>query len=125
MRIKVSDLVLLEKLLLTIDRDFKFSIGFGNAYRLSELLSSVGAVTSYAFSIQNEHYARFKNAESLRMYHDEVMESEVEFDYSGVVNFILERLKEGVPGVGIDKIVNKLCLDNPSFSLAKYLYSDK
>ena len=90
MEIKLSNLMVLERLLLEIDVRFKFDLEFGEAYKLHEFLRSVGKITSYAFLIQDEYHQKYKDAEKLKEYHNMVMSSYVEFNYEEVIDFIID-----------------------------------
>ena len=88
--IKLSNLMILERLLLEIDVRFKFDLEFGEAYRLHEFLRSVGKITSYAFLIQDEYHQKYQDTEKLKEYHKMVMDSFVEFNYEEVIDFIVD-----------------------------------
>lgn len=88
MLIKVNELMILERLLLEIDARFKYEMNFGDAYKLHQLLTLVGKITSYAFLIQDEYHQKFNDAEKLKTYHKMVMDSDIEFDYTDAINFI-------------------------------------
>lgn len=90
MKIKLSNLMVLERLLLEIDVRFKFDLEFGEAYRLHEFLVSVGKITSYAFLIQDEYHQKHQDTEKLKEYHKMVMNSLVEFNYEEVIDFIVD-----------------------------------
>lgn len=88
--ITVSNLMILERLLLEIDARLKYEMNFGDAYTLHKLLKEVGRITSYAFLIQDEYHKKFNDVEKLKAYHKIVMESEVtvEGDYREIIKFI-------------------------------------
>ena len=88
MLVKVKELMVLERLLLEIEVRFKYDMNFGDAYKLHQLLTSVGKITSYAFLIQDEYHQKFNDTDKLKKYHDMVMESDVELDSTEVINFI-------------------------------------
>lgn len=90
MEIKLSNLMVLERLLLEIDVRFKFDLEFGDAYKLYEFLRSVGKITSYAFLIQDEYHQKNQDTEKLKEYHKMVMNSFVEFNYEEVIDFIVD-----------------------------------
>ena len=88
MLIKINELMVLERLLLEIEVRFKYDMNFGDAYKLHQLLTSVGKITSYAFLIQDEYHKKFNDTEKLKEYHNMVMSSEVEYDSTETINFI-------------------------------------
>ena len=90
MEIKLSNLMVLERLLLEIDVRFKFDLEFGDTYKLHEFLRSVGKITSYAFLIQDEYHQKYQDTEKLKEYHKMVMDSFVEFNYEEVIDFIVD-----------------------------------
>lgn len=85
---KVKDLMVIERLLLEIEVRFKFDLQFNDAYKLYELLKSVGKITSYAFLIQDEYGEKFSDNEGLKQYHDMVMNSDIEFNSKEAMDFI-------------------------------------
>lgn len=86
--IKVKELMVLERLLLEIDVRFKFKMNFGDAFKLYELLKSIGRITNYAFYIQDEYAKKFDDSEKLKEYHNMVMDSEVPYDQKETIEFI-------------------------------------
>jgi hypothetical protein len=87
-RIKLNDLMGLERLLLEIDIRYKFDLSFNDAYLLYEYLKNVGRITSYFFLIQDEFYQKYNDKDKLKEYHDRLLNDSLEFNYNGIVEFI-------------------------------------
>jgi hypothetical protein len=86
--IKVKELMVLERLLLEIEARFKFKMNFGDAFKLYELLKTVGRITNYAFYMQDEYHKKYNDTEKLKEYHEMVMDSEIPFEYEETIKFI-------------------------------------
>jgi len=107
--ITVSNLMILERLLLEIDARLKFEMNFGDAYTLHKLLNEVGRITSYAFLIQDEYHKEFNDIEKLKEYHKMVMDSEIttDTDYRDIIEFI-EYISFKFKDGEFDEILNKI-----------------
>ena len=107
--ITVSNLMILERLLLEIDARLKYEMNFGDAYTLHKLLKEVGRITSYAFLIQDEYHKKFNDVEKLKEYHKMIMESEIttDTDYRDIIEFI-EYVSFKFKDEGFDKVLNNI-----------------
>lgn len=107
--ITVSNLMILERLLLEIDARFKYDMNFGDAYILHRLLKEVGKITSYAFLIQDEYHKKFNDVDKLKEYHNMIMESEIvtDTDYRDIIEFI-EYISFKFKDDEFDKILNRI-----------------
>ena len=107
--ITVSNLMILERLLLEIDARLKYEMNFGDAYTLYKLLKEVGRITSYAFLIQDEYHKKFNDVEKLKEYHKMIMESEIttDTDYRDIIEFI-EYVSFKFKDEEFDKILNNI-----------------
>ena len=107
--ISVSNLMILERLLLEIDARLKYEMNFGDAYTLHKLLKEVGRITSYAFLIQDEYHKKFNDVEKLKEYHKMIMESEIvtDTDYRDIIEFI-EYVSFKFKDEEFDKILNNI-----------------
>ena len=107
--ITVSNLMILERLLLEIDARLKYEMNFGDAYTLHKLLKEVGKITSYAFLIQDEYHNKFNDVEKLKEYHKMIMESEIttDTDYRDIIEFI-EYVSFKFKDEGFDKVLNNI-----------------
>jgi len=99
--------MVLERILLEFDVRHKFEFDFNDAYKLHNYLTMVGKITSYAFLIQDEFHKSYDDIEKLKEYHDRIMKSELDFDYSHIVEFI-DRIKDEVN----DEKINTFILNN-------------
>jgi hypothetical protein len=88
MKVNLDELMVLERILLEIDVKHKFELDFGEAYKLYEYLKQVGKITSYAFLIQDEFHKKYDDTDKLKKYHDKIMESDIDFDYTEIKMFI-------------------------------------
>lgn len=89
MKVKIKDIMSLERVLLEFEAKHKFELDFDDAYTLHQQLAKVGKITNYAFLIQDEFHRRNDDIEELRGYHDKIMNSSVTFDYDETVSFIM------------------------------------
>lgn len=107
--ITVSNLMILERLLLEIDARLKYEMNFGDAYTLHKLLKEVGRITSYAFLIQDEYHKKFNDVDKLKEYHKMIMESEIttDTDYRDIIEFI-EYVSFKFKDEGFDKVLNNI-----------------
>lgn len=107
--ITISNLMVLERLLLEIDARFKYEMNFGDAYTLHKLLKEVGKITSYAFLIQDEYHKKFNDVDKLKEYHKMIMESEIitDTDYREIIKFI-EYVSFKFKNEEFDKILNRV-----------------
>lgn len=107
--ITISNLMILERLLLEIDARLKYEMNFGDAYTLHKLLKEVGRITSYAFLIQDEYHKKFNDVEKLKEYHKMIMESEIvtDTDYRDIIEFI-EYVSFKFKDKEFDKILNNI-----------------
>ena len=107
--ITVSNLMILERLLLEIDARFKYDMNFGDAYTLHKLLKEVGKITSYAFLIQDEYHKKFNDVDKLKEYHNMIMESEIvtDTDYRNIIEFI-EYVSFKFKDDEFDEILNRI-----------------
>lgn len=107
--ITVSNLMILERLLLEIDARLKYEMNFGDAYTLHKLLNEVGRITSYAFLIQDEYHKKFNDVDKLKEYHKMIMESEIttDTDYRDIIEFI-EYVSFKFKDEGFDKVLNNI-----------------
>ena len=107
--ITVSNLMILERLLLEIDARFKYDMNFGDAYTLHKLLKEVGKITSYAFLIQDEYHKKFNDVDKLKEYHNMIMESEIvtDTDYRNIIEFI-EQVSFKFKDDEFDEILNRI-----------------
>jgi len=80
--------MVIERLLLEIDIKYKFMLDFKNALKLYEYLKDVGTITNYSFLLQDEFQKKHNDIEKLKEYHKMIMESDVDFNASGIVMFI-------------------------------------
>lgn len=106
MKIKLNELMILERILLEFDANHKFDLKFNDVYNLHEYLSQVGKITSFAFLIQDEHYNTFNNAEKLKAYHEQIMNSSVELHYKPIVQFI-EHINQKLKDDKINEFIEK------------------
>lgn len=86
--IRLSDLMVLERLLLEIDVRYKFDLGFDEAYKLYAYLKRVGAITNYMFLLQDEYYKKYDDKDKLKEYHDRITKDKVEVEYEDITRFI-------------------------------------
>jgi len=107
--ISISNLMILERLLLEIDVRFKYEMNFGDAYTLHKLLKEVGKITSYAFLIQDEYHKKFNDVDKLKEYHTMIMESEITLDgdYREIIKFI-EYVNSKFKDEEFDKLLNNI-----------------
>ena len=107
--ITVSNLMILERLLLEIDARLKFEMNFGDAYTLHKLLNEVGRITSNAFLIQDDYHKKLNKKKKLKEYHKMVMDSEIttDTDYRDIIEFI-EYISFKFKDGEFDKILNKI-----------------
>ena len=88
-KIKLENLITLERILLEIDFGHKFDLDFNEAYKLYVYLKDIGRITNYAFLIQNDFSKAYgEDKDKVMEYHNNVMNSMVEFDYKEIVKFI-------------------------------------
>lgn len=104
-KISLSQLMILERLLLEMEVRVKFDLPFGDAFKLYDYLLEVGRITNYAFKIQDDFNTKFNDKEKLKEYHEKVMDSEVEYDYWKVIDFI-DKVVESNVSEDYNKVVN-------------------
>ena len=107
MKVKLNELMILERILLEFDSKHKFELDFGDAYNLHQYLTNVGKMTNYAFLIQDEYGRINNNSDDLKKYHKKVMDSVIDYDCSEIVNFI-DEICEKVK----DEKINEFILNN-------------
>ena len=87
-KIKLNDLMGLERLLLEIDIKYKFDLPFNDVYALHMYLGNVGKITSYFFFIQDEFYKKYNDTDKLKEYHNKLINDSIEFGYDDIIKFI-------------------------------------
>lgn len=86
--ISLKKLMVLEKILLECDMKVKFELNFDDAYKLYTHLRDVGRITDYAFLLQDQFSKKFNDNDKLKEYHDNIMESEIDFNTFEIEHFI-------------------------------------
>ena len=103
--IKFNDLITLERILLEIDFAHKFDLDFNEAYKLYMYLKDVGRITNYAFLMQGDYSKAYgEDKEKVMEYHNKVMNSKIDFDYKGIVDFI-DSVSKKINDERIDKMI--------------------
>ena len=84
----VSELMIIERLLLEIENRFKFSLSFENVRLLYDYLKTVGKVTNLFFMLQEDYYNKFNDEEKLKEYHNKLLNDKVSLNTYKIVRFI-------------------------------------
>lgn len=105
--IKVRYIMVLERLLLEIEENFKYEMNFQDAFKLHKLLELIGEITSYAFSLQNEYHKKYNDVDKLKKYHDMITDSELLLNYREIIKFI-EYIKEKFNDEKFNRLVNEV-----------------
>ena len=106
-KIKVKDLMTLERILLEMETLIKFELAFDDAYRLNCYITEIGKITDFAFLIQREYGNVTKDEDKMKEYHERTMDSIVDYDYAEVAEFI-ERILSIHPNEEMKKMVDGL-----------------
>ena len=102
--IEIKNLMTLERILLEIDKN-KFSLGFGEAYKLHQYLINVGKITSYAFFIQDEYAQTYSDKDKLKEYHNKVMGGSVELKEEKEIIDFIEKLQEIINNEELNNLI--------------------
>ena len=86
--ITVKDLITLERFLLEINSRFKFQLKFAEIIELNKFIEEVGNITNLFFTLQEEHYRKFGDNDSLAEYHDKLMNDKVKINVSKMIAFV-------------------------------------
>jgi hypothetical protein len=86
--ITVKDLITLERFLLEINSRFKFQLKFAEIIELNKFIEEVGSITNLFFTLQEEHYRKFGDNDSLAEYHDKLMNDNVKINVSKMIAFV-------------------------------------
>ena len=86
--ITVKDLITLERFLLEINSRFKFQLKFAEIIELNKFIEEVGNITNLFFTLQEEHYRKFGDNDSLAEYHDKLMNDNVKINVSKMIEFV-------------------------------------
>lgn len=86
--ITVKDLITLERFLLEINSRFKFQLKFAEVIELNKFIEEVGNITNLFFALQEEHYRKFGDNDSLAEYHDKLMNDNVKINVSKMIAFV-------------------------------------
>lgn len=105
--ITVKNLMTIERILLEVYTKHRFELDFNTAYKLREHLRTIGRITSYSFQIQDEYYQATKDEEKLKVFHEKVLNGEVDYDWIKAALFI-GKLTEEVKNDEVNEMVNKL-----------------
>ena len=84
----INELMTLERLLLEIDARVKLELTLGDAVKLSKYLEEIGEITSLYFSLQEEHFRKYNDAEKLNEYHNRLSGDTIDYDTRKVKKFI-------------------------------------
>ncbi len=104
-RIKIHQLIVLERILMEIEDRYKFDMLFSTAYSVMEWLKTIGKITDYAIMIQEEYQKATNDIEGLKAYHKKVMEDEIEL---GIVDNVISFIDEISKGKDIEKIIQEV-----------------
>lgn len=92
--IEFKKLMVLENILLIIDKWLKFELDLNDAYKLKRYINEIGDITNYFFELQTELSSKANDNEKLKEYHDMLISSTVEYNHSNVENFIDQLLEK-------------------------------
>ncbi len=84
----INELITLERLLLEIDSRVKFELSLGDVIKLSKYLDEIGEMTSLYFSVQEEFFKKYNDADKLNEYHDKLSGDFIDYDTREVKKFI-------------------------------------
>ena len=86
--IALKDLITLERFLLEINSRFKFQLKFAEVIELNNFIEEVSNITNLFFTLQEEHYRKFGDNDSLAEYHDKLMNEKVKINTSKMIAFV-------------------------------------
>ena len=105
--ITIKNLMTIERILLEIYTKHRFELNFKSAYKLYNYLRVIGRITNYSFQIQEEYYQIIKDENKMGVFHEKILNSEVEYDWVNAASFIGELMEE-LKNNEINEMVNKL-----------------
>ena len=92
--ITVSQLMIIERLLLEIETRFRFNLSFGMVSILYGFLREIGRITNLFFMLQEEYYNQYKDKDKLKEYHDKMLNDKVNINTSKMIGLIEDMYKE-------------------------------
>ena len=105
--ITIKKLMIIERILLEINAKYKFELEFNTAHKLYEYLNEIGKITNYSFLIQDEFNRKVVNRDEKVEYHNKILNSEVDYDWTKAASFIGELMEE-LKNEEVNELVNNL-----------------
>lgn len=87
-KIKLSELMEIEKKLLYIEAEHIFELDFQEALTLTNYLSRIGKITALAFELQHMYAKQGANISQLNEYHMKISNSMIRYNNKSVLKFI-------------------------------------
>ena len=103
----IKNLMIIERILLEIYTKHRFELSFNSAYKLYNFLRVIGRITNYSFQIQEEYYRLTNNEKKMEVFHEKILNDEVEYDWVNAASFIGELMEE-LKNEEVNEMVNKL-----------------
>lgn len=84
----ISEIMTVERILLEIDKKFKFDLSFNDSLKLYNYLKEVGRVTNFFFYIQGEFSKKYQDQEKLMKYRSKLFSEALDIDLTDIERFI-------------------------------------
>ena len=84
----ISEIMTVERILLEIDKKFKFDLSFNDSLKLYNYLKEVGRVTNFFFYIQGEFSKKYQDQEKLMKYRSKLFSEALDIDLTDIEHFI-------------------------------------
>ena len=84
----ISEIMTVERILLEIDKKFKFDLSFNDSLKLYNYLKEVGRVTNFFFYIQGEFSKKYQDQEKLMKYRSKLFSESLDIDLTDIEHFI-------------------------------------
>lgn len=87
--VKLSDLMAIEKVLLTIKEELFLSLSLNDVLKLEKYIEEIGKITSTYFNLCSKFKDTHKNTDEIDIYCTKLLYENVEYNTEEVVKFIL------------------------------------
>ena len=87
--IKLSDLMAIEKVLLTVKEELFFTLSLNDILKLEKYIEEIGKITSMYFTLCSKFKETHENVEEINLYSSKLLYEQIEYDTSDVAKFLL------------------------------------